>query len=56
MENGVELGFSGRVAVAAPLGAFVCIIILIEYYELLRAEIYQDINFYPLSYIGEIII
>jgi hypothetical protein len=29
MKNGVELGFSGRVAVAAPLGASVCIIRLI---------------------------
>jgi hypothetical protein len=29
---------------------------LIEYYEVLRAEIYQDISFYPLSDIGEIMI
>jgi hypothetical protein len=27
MKNGVELGFSGRVAVAVPLSASVCIII-----------------------------
>ena len=29
MKNGVELGFSGRVAVAAPLDAPVCITCLI---------------------------
>ena len=77
MINSVELGFSVRLAVVAPLGASVCIICLIiifkrdiviqihdtgfifsliEYSELQRAEIYQDIRFYPLSDIGEIII